>query len=280
MVYIREGSCQFNINEIYTTLSAGHILLIPAEQNYTRYPIDNTECKMVYLYFKTTSPIEVVAQTDIPYYFGRFEEEIADNILSPSVEFQEIEKEIFISDHIDTGEHSEEIYQILNTISKQLASGQRYRQMYNAARLLEILATLGQISISDYRGNSLSTHNHYPIQLEKAIIYITKNYREKITMSELCKYCNVSPQHLIRLFHTHMNTTPVQYINKNKISHAIELLRTTELSVSEISYELGFSDPGYFSRLFKKIEKRSPNEARSYIVNYDKKQQNSDQSAD
>ena len=269
LVYIREGYCQFKINEKTIDISAGKVLFIPANQEYTRFPVNNTECTLVYLYFKTTSPVISVAPTDIPLYLGRFDEEIADNILDPSIEFQEIEKEIFISNYIDTAERSDELFDIFKSIVAQLQSNQRYNYLYGSAKFLEILSMLGQISIADYRQSTLSTHDHYPAPLEKAIIYITKNYRSKITMKDLCKYCNVSPQHLIRLFHSYMNTTPIQYINRNKISHAKEMLRTTELSVSEISYELGFSDPGYFSRLFKKIEKRSPNEARSYIKNYD-----------
>ena len=272
LIFIHEGSCRFNINEKNITVSEGHILFIPAEQNYTRYPINNAECKMTYIYFKTASPVEVIEKSDIQSCFARFEDEIAENILSPSVEFQEMEKEVFISDHIDTAEHTDTIDQTLETTQTQLNGRQRYSQLYCSARLLEILSVMGQISLSEYRSNTLSTHIKYPLPLEKAIIYITKNYRQKITMTELSKYCNVSPQHLIRLFRTHMNITPVQYINQNKIAHAVEMLMITDLSISEISYALGFSDPGYFSRLFKKMQKRSPNEARIYINNYDKKQ--------
>ena len=276
LVYIREGSCQFKINEKTVTMSPGKILFIPANQEYTRFPINNTECTLVYLYFKTTSPVISVAPTDIPLYLGQFDEAIADNILYPSVEFQEIEKEIFISEYIDTANRSDELFGIFNAILDQLNANQRYSYLYSSARFLEILSILGQISIADYRQSALSTHDHYPAPLEKAIVYITKNYNQKITMEDLCKYSNVSPQHLIRLFHTHMHTTPIQYINQNKISHAKEMLRTTGLSISEISYSLGFSDPGYFSRLFKKIEKRSPNQARSYIQNYDQKNAKND----
>ena len=271
LVYIRQGYCQFKINEKTVTMSPGKILFIPANQEYTRFPVNNAPCTLVYLYFKTTSPVISVASTDISLYLGRFDDEIANNILYPSVDFQELEKEIFISDYIDSAEHSDELFDIFNDIVTQLYTNQRYSYLYSSAKFLEILSIIGQISISDYSQNILSTHNHYPAPLEKAIVYITKNYNQKITMDDLCKYSNISPQHLIRLFHTHMHTTPIQYINQNKISHAKEMLRTTGLSISEISYSLGFSDPGYFSRLFKKIEKRSPNQVRAYIQNYDKK---------
>lgn len=272
LVFVREGCCIFNINEKIFNMSAGNILFIPAEQKYTRYPINNTDCKMVYLYFKTTSPIEVLEHTKIPDFLRRFDEEVADNIIAPSSDFQALEKDILISDYIDTADQAGTIYDICKAIDAQFIVPQRYNSLYSSARMLELLSILGQISISDYHCNTLSSNVVYPLPLEKAIVYITKNYHQKITMNELSKYCNVSPQHLIRLFHTHMNSTPMQYINQNKISHAVEMLMTTDLSISEISYKLGFNDPGYFSRLFKKIQKRSPNEARNHIKNYDKNQ--------
>ena len=272
LIFIHNGGCRFVINEKTINLAKGHLLFIPAEQNYTRYPItDNTECTMSYIYFKTATPIETAHTDEIRNYFTQFEENIAQNILSPSVIFQELEKEIFVSNHLDTAELYNDFCHSLEVVTEQLKKHQRYGRLYSSSRLMEMLSIIGQISLSDYRSSMLSTHIKHPVPLEKAIVYITKNYRKKITMTELSKYCNVSPQHLIRLFRTHLNVTPVQYINRNKIDHSIEMLMTTDLSISEISYALGFNDPGYFSRLFKKTKGRSPNEERFRIKNYSKK---------
>jgi AraC-like DNA-binding protein len=87
---------------------------------------------------------------------------------------------------------------------------------------------------------------------------------------EVAKAAGVSSQHLIRLFRKHLNSTPVGYINRTKVLHAIDLLRNTKLSVKEIAYELGFEDPNYFSRLFKREEGMSPGDTRARICNYDR----------
>ena len=86
----------------------------------------------------------------------------------------------------------------------------------------------------------------------------------------MAKAAGVSSQHLIRLFRKHLNSTPVGYINRTKVLHAIDLLRNTKLSVKEIAYELGFEDPNYFSRLFKREEGMSPGDTRARICNYDR----------
>ncbi|MEL7534180.1 MAG: helix-turn-helix transcriptional regulator, partial [Bacteroidota bacterium] len=55
---------------------------------------------------------------------------------------------------------------------------------------------------------------------------------------------------------------PMSFVRKIRLHKAKELLFSTELSVSEIAYDLGFSDPHYFSRAFKKEFGQSPSQVR------------------
>ena len=64
--------------------------------------------------------------------------------------------------------------------------------------------------------------------------------------------------------------TPVEYINHVKILHAIDLLRTSNLTVEEISYKLNFTSASYFIRVFKKHNGNTPNEERQRIKNFGK----------
>ena len=59
------------------------------------------------------------------------------------------------------------------------------------------------------------------------------------------------PPHLIRLFRSHLNATPMRLLWHKRVERGAELLRDTELSVSQIAYQLGFSTPFHFSRLVK-----------------------------
>lgn len=52
--------------------------------------------------------------------------------------------------------------------------------------------------------------------------------------------------------------TPVQFIRHLRLEKAKHLLKTTDLHVSEVAYDVGFSDPAYFSRIFQKEFKVSP----------------------
>jgi len=68
---------------------------------------------------------------------------------------------------------------------------------------------------------------------------------------ELCKLLPMSRTQLYRKFSALTNTTGDKYIRKYRLHRAMELLKTTELNVTEVAMEVGFSNPSYFSRIFK-----------------------------
>ncbi|MBN8712135.1 MAG: hypothetical protein BGO12_23005 [Verrucomicrobia bacterium 61-8] len=69
-----------------------------------------------------------------------------------------------------------------------------------------------------------------------------------------------SYEHLCRLFRAEYGIPPLKYVRGLRIDRAKLLLNDTILSVSEIAYRVGFSDPVYFSELFRKITGSPPSE--------------------
>jgi AraC family transcriptional regulator of arabinose operon len=64
------------------------------------------------------------------------------------------------------------------------------------------------------------------------------------------------------LFKRHYGTSPMAYFSELRMQRARELLSFTKMSVKEIAAELGFDDPLYFSRAFKKVSGMSPRDYR------------------
>ncbi|GAL85995.1 hypothetical protein MYP_3224 [Sporocytophaga myxococcoides] len=73
-----------------------------------------------------------------------------------------------------------------------------------------------------------------------------------IPVTELAKLCNMSHSTFTRNFKEVYNDSPVNYINNKRLDRAKELLKLSKVPLSQIAYDLGFNDPGYFSRLFKR----------------------------
>ncbi len=105
---------------------------------------------------------------------------------------------------------------------------------------------------SDDADESKNRHsNDYYGYIYKLLCHIDKHYAEELTMNELSEVTGLSPDYMTRKFKAILGMTPIEYLRKFRIAKAMELLCTTDLTVSEISDKVGFSDVSLFSRVFK-----------------------------
>ena len=96
--------------------------------------------------------------------------------------------------------------------------------------------------------------------IEKAENYIKQNYMKDISLDDISRYCNISSYYFSKLFKQETGENYVEYLSRVRIENAKKMLSDSESSIKEISYSVGFSDPNYFSRAFKKYEGVSPTE--------------------
>lgn len=102
-------------------------------------------------------------------------------------------------------------------------------------------------------------------QLIKFINLIDKNYTKGLPVSEYARLLAFSPRTLSDLTNQLVNKTPSLLIQERIILEAKRLLLHSDLKVSEIGYRLGFDDPSYFAKYFKKHTDASPTEFRESI---------------
>lgn len=98
--------------------------------------------------------------------------------------------------------------------------------------------------------------------INKVIMYIEKNYREKISLDSLSKIAHLSPNYLCSKFKAVTNTTVVEYINKKRLREMCRLLRDTTMSFTEIATSVGYTNINYIRKIFKKEFGESPLEYR------------------
>ncbi|MGS2738207.1 AraC family transcriptional regulator [Sinomicrobium sp. M5D2P17] len=94
--------------------------------------------------------------------------------------------------------------------------------------------------------------------VQASISYMKINIENHLKVSDIAENFNYSPSHYFSLFKKETGYSPIHYFNHLKIQKACQYLSFSSLSVKEISFSLGFSDPLYFSRLFKKTMNISP----------------------
>lgn len=95
--------------------------------------------------------------------------------------------------------------------------------------------------------------------------YISDNLKENINLKDTAAKFNLSPYYFSRTFKKVFGCNFSEYLNLVRIDEAKKLLKDNSLSVKEICYMVGYSDPNYFSKVFKKYEGVTPTEHREKI---------------
>lgn len=97
-------------------------------------------------------------------------------------------------------------------------------------------------------------------QVDDALRYIESGFTRQISLEETAEAVGVSPAHLSRMFMEVVGVSFIDYLTKLRIERAKELLRKGETSVKVIALSSGYTDPNYFSRIFKKSVGATPSE--------------------
>ena len=123
-----------------------------------------------------------------------------------------------------------------------------------------VIKLLGYLITFQKKRNLSGKHIEKVIQ--KARFHMRENLEDKVDLQAFAEEHRVGYAYLRKMFKNYTGVSPHQYHLELKIMRAKELLLTTQKSIKEIGYELGFESVHYFSRLFKKKTGFKPTEIR------------------
>ncbi len=136
----------------------------------------------------------------------------------------------------------------------------------NYAEMLEMYLRQIFIMLQRYFLNTLKADNTHVVEvIDKATLFFNEHYSEDISIDEYAQSNHVSISWFIRNFKQCTGSTPMQYILSKRIYNAEILLHDSSYNVTEIAQIVGYDNPLYFSRIFKKIKGLSPSEYRKNI---------------
>jgi len=95
-----------------------------------------------------------------------------------------------------------------------------------------------------------------------AMVYLQKNYPEPISRHDIAQHVGITEDHLTFCFRQELGITPILYLQRYRINQAKRMLKESNQSITEIAYNVGFSDSGYFSRIFRRETGMSPEKYR------------------
>lgn len=122
--------------------------------------------------------------------------------------------------------------------------------------LFSMEETLSHINAALERKRRLSVDAQRLVRL--AMAYIHEHYAESISRWDIAQYTSISEDYLTYCFRQEFGTTPMQYLQRYRVNQAKLLLKNSQKSITEIALDVGFSDSGYFSRVFHRQTGMSP----------------------
>lgn len=232
LLYIASGKAHFYFNGVEQIVTAGNMVLYrpKEEQRYYYYGIDRTE---VYWVHFTGGNVKNILRK-----YG-----IKDNVHVI---------------HTGTSLDYKKIY--LKMIQELKLCKEDYEEV-----LVHYL-TLLFITIHRLQKHKPRQKNQYMMdEMDKAVLYFHEHYHQSISIEEYAKAHGMSISWFIRSFKEYTGSTPTQYIISLRISNAQTLLETTAYNVTEIASIVGYDNPLYFSRIFKKMCGMAPTEFRKQL---------------
>ena len=123
-----------------------------------------------------------------------------------------------------------------------------------------ILAThvLRRYSIQGQVSNQKPTNKISKHKFKQAVEYINDNLSQDITLAELANLVDMNQYQFTREFKVAIGTSPHKYLLERRIEQAKELLSRTQISIAEISYNIGFSSQSHFTSTFRRLTGTTP----------------------
>jgi two-component system response regulator YesN len=128
-----------------------------------------------------------------------------------------------------------------------------------------LLPSLGFSSLEEFKG-LFNTTNHLDIgnetsKIKSIIQFIDQNYSQPLTLTDLGRRFHHNSVYLGQLLKRETGMTFNHYLNKVRIGHAVEIIRSSKhVKLADLALQLGFSDSKYFSKVFKKVTGLTPSQ--------------------
>jgi len=102
-------------------------------------------------------------------------------------------------------------------------------------------------------------------RVSRLMKYIQQNFREDLTIEQAASVAGLQLHSFCRFFKNLTHHTFSDFLNEVRIAFACQLLQQTDLPITQVAFESGYSNVSYFNRSFRKIHRLTPREFRSQM---------------
>jgi len=232
LLYVASGKTVFYFNGEPKEVAAGHMVLFQPrqEQRYEYFAVDRPE--VYWVHFTGSDVRNILKHYDIP-----------------------LDRNVIYSGSSAT--YAYLFKEMINELQTCRTGYQELLEMY-----LRQIFLLVQRSWEERKP---TVSSYLQEEIDYARKYFNEHYNEDISIEEYAQSRGMSVSWFLRNFKQMTMKSPMQYILAIRINNAVSLLETTDYNVTEISTIVGYENPLYFSRIFKKQKGVSPSEYRKML---------------
>lgn len=152
----------------------------------------------------------------------------------------------------------------VDSLTHKLNGHKGFIQISHLFRLMHLLSESRQVDLlSINSGQIIESHETvYESSVERTFRFIHEHFLDDCSLAEIAEYANQNASALCRAFKKASGYTITGFVNRLRTEKACELLRDTDLSVADVSYQSGFNTFSYFSTQFKAITGFTPSQYR------------------
>ena len=233
LLYVASGKACFFFEGKEQEVPAGHMVLFQPrqEQHYEYYAVDRTE--VYWVHFTGSDVKNILKHYDIP-----------------------LDKNVIYSGSSAT--YAYIFKEMIHELQTCRTGFEELLEMY----LRQIFLLIQR----SWEERKPTVSSYLQEEIDYARKYFNEHYNEDISIEEYAQSRGMSVSWFLRNFKQMTMKSPMQYILTIRINNAVSLLETTDYNVTEISTIVGYDNPLYFSRIFKKQKGVSPSEYRKSLA--------------
>ncbi len=250
-MYLKEG----NVNYVLRT---GDFLLLDKEYFHEGYKASH--CEYYYLHFK---------QEDIRRFPMPPEEEFIkfilsrhnDSLKSDPFSYKTIENDVLLLPKYYHFNSTADFIKVSCLLDEAIKHNKDHMDNYKIMCSIKVMEAFIEIYRSYLlytlqKSTSVMPKSYHKVQ--KLLEYLNTEYARKITSHDIEEISGSNFDYINRIFKKMTHKTIFTYLNSVRINHAMELITTTNMKMSEVGQSVGFTDLYYFSKVFKKAVGVSP----------------------
>lgn len=243
-IVVISGAMEYNVNGEIVSMKAGEGIFVNARQFHYGFSSTHQECIFLCILFH---PMLLCTTPSVEQQF------VLPLITNEALPYHKLSTDIPWQAHILV--YLKEMYDTRDSDTSQL-------------RCLSLMHALWE---NLYTHLNIETpiapaRNHHLTALRSMVSFIEAHYKEKIGLAAICKTGNVGKTTCSAIFMKYTNQTPIEYLTDFRLRKGIELMTSTDMTLAEISYEIGFSGASYFTETFRKCYSCSPGEYRRRLT--------------